>query len=232
MRSHRAGRWAFDEVYAGLLIERGYCVDCSVTPGISWARNAGSPGEVGTDYRGFPERPYFIDPSDISRPGNSALLELPVTIQRSWLSRNLPFVHRGPLKRIVDRLTPEHTWLRPSSTNLERMLSLVDWAVASRQRYIEFMIHSSEFMPGGSPYFATEDAVQGLYDDLEVLFERIAGSFQGQTLSGFHDEYVADLRLNDPLLASVGAHATRASAAPQPSASIRTTHLSAQREPK
>ncbi|TBL38783.1 deacetylase, partial [Klebsiella oxytoca] len=32
MLSHRAGRWAFNETYAQLLIEFGYQVDCSVTP--------------------------------------------------------------------------------------------------------------------------------------------------------------------------------------------------------
>lgn len=36
MRSHRAGRWAFNAFYARLLIEQGYQVDCSVTPRVNW----------------------------------------------------------------------------------------------------------------------------------------------------------------------------------------------------
>src|SRR5579872_1992405 len=32
MRSHRAGRWSFNAVYARILVENGYRVDCSVTP--------------------------------------------------------------------------------------------------------------------------------------------------------------------------------------------------------
>ena len=46
-------------------------------------------------------------------------------------------------------------------------------------------------MPGGSPYFRSERAVEHLYTDLEILFARIAKSFRGQTLSEFHDSFVA-----------------------------------------
>jgi len=191
MRSHRAGRWAFNETYAELLLERGYCVDCSVTPGHSWGAMSGAPGKFGTDYTHFPDHPYFIDPSNIAQAGKSSLLELPVTIRSSWLRKCWPGAYKGEFKRFARRMAPELTWLRPNGGNLNAMLSLVDWAERRRLPYIEFMIHSSEFMPGGSPYFKTEQAVTGLYADLERLFDRIAHSFKGQTLSGFHDDYVA-----------------------------------------
>ena len=35
--SHRAGRWGFNGVYARILQDCGYRVDCSVTPGL-WSR--------------------------------------------------------------------------------------------------------------------------------------------------------------------------------------------------
>jgi hypothetical protein len=47
MRSHRAGRWAFDERYARLLIEYGYEVDCSVTPKVNWKTAKGAPQGTG-----------------------------------------------------------------------------------------------------------------------------------------------------------------------------------------
>ncbi len=48
MVSHRAGRWAFDERYARLLVEHGYLVDCSVTPRVNWKTAKGAPqGTVG-----------------------------------------------------------------------------------------------------------------------------------------------------------------------------------------
>ena len=81
MVSHRAGRWGFNEAYARILVEHGYQVDCSVTPHWSWQMQKGNPlGNGGPDYRGFPDRAYFVDLDDISRPGDSALLELPLTI--------------------------------------------------------------------------------------------------------------------------------------------------------
>ena len=43
MVSHRAGRWAFDERYARLLVEHGYLVDCSVTPRVNWKTAKGAP---------------------------------------------------------------------------------------------------------------------------------------------------------------------------------------------
>jgi len=152
---------------------------------------SGAPGKFGTDYTHFPDHPYFIDPSNIAQAGKSSLLELPVTIRSSWLRKCWPGAYKGEFKRFARRMAPELTWLRPNGGNLNAMLSLVDWAERRRLPYIEFMIHSSEFMPGGSPYFKTEQAVTGLYADLERLFDRIAHSFKGQTLSGFHDDYVA-----------------------------------------
>ena len=82
MLSHRAGRWAFNEYYASLLLEYGYQVDCSVTPRVNWQFSPGNPqGNGGTDYSRFPSQAYFIDPQNIAKPGASALLEVPMSIQ-------------------------------------------------------------------------------------------------------------------------------------------------------
>lgn len=78
MVSHRAGRWAFDERYARLLVEYGYQVDCSVTPRVNWKTAKGAPqGDGRDDYRRFPQHAYFLDENDISREGHSPLLEVP-----------------------------------------------------------------------------------------------------------------------------------------------------------
>ena len=81
MKSHRAGRWSLNEVYARILVEKGYLVDCSVTPHVSWRRIPGDPGGIGgSDYSDFPATPYLMNLKDISRSGDSPLLEVPVTI--------------------------------------------------------------------------------------------------------------------------------------------------------
>ena len=52
--------------------------------------------------------------------------------------------------------------------------------------YVEFMLHSSEFMPGGSPTFKDRAAIEGLYQDLEQLFTRLSDKTVGMTLAEFY----------------------------------------------
>lgn len=191
MLSHRAGRWAFDERYARLLVDFGYVADCSVTPGLTWQEHSGLPGGAGgTDYRQFPRVPYFLDLDDISRPGVSYLLEVPMTTRRSQLAERLPLAYSTPvLRSVAYRVAPEARWLRPNGRNLREMLHLVRQAGREKAAHLEFMLHSSEFMPGGSPTFRTENAIEKLYDDLVVLFAEIASGFHGETLSGFAARY-------------------------------------------
>lgn len=197
--SHRAGRWAFDGTYARALIDLGYRVDCSVTPHVSWRDHLGRPdGNGGSDYTTFPTVSYFIDPDAIDRPGSSPLLEVPMTIVRSrwpapveWLRPAASRVSIG--SRVMDRFFPQVSWLRPNGRNLASMLRILDRAVAEGRDYVEFMLHSSEFMPGCSPTFTSEESIEALYRDLEELFDAAADRFEGMTLSAYH-ERVASTR--------------------------------------
>ena len=189
--SHRAGRWGFDERVARVVVEAGYRVDCSVTPGISWKRHRGAAdGDGGTDYTAFSNEPYFVDLADIRRPGSSPLLEVPVTIRPNYppLIRK---VHRAFRHRRIGKLIrrfggPPSSWLRPNGKNLDAMLSVVDWAVDSGLPVIEFTLHSSELMPGASPTFRTAEQIEILYTHLEKLFAHAgARGARGETLSGF-----------------------------------------------
>jgi hypothetical protein len=84
------------------------------------------------------------------------------------------------------------SWLRPTGKNLDSMLSVVDWAFAERAPVIEFMLHSSELMPGGSPTFRTAEQIEVLYRHLETLFARLsARGARGQTLSEFRATWKA-----------------------------------------
>ena len=192
MISHRAGRWAFDETYAKLLVDRGYRVDCSVTPHVSWRDHKGRPdGDGGTDYRGYPEASYFIDPDDIARPGASALLEVPMTVMpcRAGTVNNLRRRLRDGsfLWRAVNRFFPPRTWLRPNGRNLSEMLGVVKRGIREGRDYVEFMLHSSELMPGGSRRFGTERRIEELYEHLAALFEAASKSYRGATLNEYHE---------------------------------------------
>ena len=191
MVSHRAGRWAFDARYARALVDEGYRVDCSVTPDVSWRAQAGSPaGSGGTDYRGFPSAPYRVDLDDIARPGASTLLEVPMTTRASWLGRRAPWCYRVPLLRgWASRWMPQVHWLRPTRDNRAELLRFA--AMQSSAPHLEFMIHSSEFLPGGSPYFRDAGEVEYLFESLRALFGRLAATHVGMTLAEFERHHAA-----------------------------------------
>ena len=193
MVSHRAGRWVFNETYAKVIVGRGYRVDCSVTPNVSWRHVKGfADGDGGTDYRQFPDEPYFMDLEDISRPGRSSLLEVPMTIASNVSpvgvgARAISQVMPRLVQKAVGHFFPATSWFRPNGRNLAAMQGLL-----RRRRnsdYIEFMLHSSELMPGGSPTFRTERSIDVLYDHLECLFEGAQAHYRGLTLGQFRDDF-------------------------------------------
>jgi len=194
MVSHRAGRWGFNATYAKLLIEMGYRVDCSVTPHVSWRRQLGDPTQSGgTDYRGFPELPYMLDLDDISQKGNSSLLEIPMTIMnnRTGVTRMVePWLRpgTGPF-RFLNKLSPAVSWLRPNGRNLREMLSILENAGDREHDCVEFMLHSSELMPGGSKFFPGDKDIEHLYEELEQLLNQAARTFEGKTLSEFRSSF-------------------------------------------
>lgn len=204
MRSHRAGRWSFDARYAEYLIAEGYVVDCSVTPHVSWRLVPGDPnGLGGTDYTHYPEWAYWMSLEDISRPAVGGLLEVPVTIRHrptpligsfenwSLKQKGIRFQVIRPLRHVIRKLWPPVVWLRPNGRNKRQMLWLVDQVLFSGDYYAEFMLHSSELMPGGSPVFRTANDIERLYDDLEALFLAVADRFTARTMVEYYGEFVA-----------------------------------------
>lgn len=190
MISHRAGRWAFDEIYARALVANGYRVDCSVTPRIAWRSEADAPaGIVGSDYRDFRDDAYFLDVDDIREAGSSPLLEIPMTVRGAARNGHLAALARS-LARLpfARRYCSPTRWMRPNGHNRASMLQLLSDCVDSGDGHVMFMLHSSELMPGGSPTFPTARAVERLYRDLEALFAAAASACRGRTLAELHDE--------------------------------------------
>ena len=188
--SHRAGRWGLDGTYLAALIANGYKVDCSVTPHMHWryGRLETSRERI-VDYRAAPERPYRPSLDDVTRPGNSALLELPMTVVSidpaplRRLRRSLP--PTSLMARVLARAFEPHVWLRPRHGNLHRMKWLLDEVHRQGRGYAQLILHSSELMPGGSPYFPRAKDVEELYRDLEALFAYARPRFRGATLEEF-----------------------------------------------
>lgn len=190
MSSHRAGRWAFDGAYARDLIASGYLVDCSVTPHVSWKSEVGAPGgSGGSDYTSAWSEPYFLDLQNVCRPGPSTLLEVPVSIMpvspRAVDTIRCGLGRRSPARRVLNRLWPPLTWLRPNGRNRNLMLRLARKAIGEHRAHLEFILHSSEFMPGGSPTFPDAAAIEALYGDLRSLFAAVRDTCEPLALSEF-----------------------------------------------
>jgi len=190
MLSHRAGRWAMDERYARVLVENGYHVDCSVTPHLSWRDHPGDPaGRGGADYTRFPARAYFMDLDDIARPGDSSLLEVPLTVipyrYPAAIGKTRHLLEKHPFgARVARRLWPEATRLVGTERE-QRLLRTVEVARREKYPYVEFAIHSSEVMPGGSPTFPDRESIERLYRKLERVFDAARETFAGATLAEY-----------------------------------------------
>lgn len=155
VKSHRSGRWAMDDRYFALLKDFGIEADCSHTPGVSWAHAAGET-MMGSDYSAVQNNPSFIN----------NILEIPMTIRRTHISRKGSVKHK---LRVL--LQGDNVWLRPASATADEMLRLCKCVNADPDvDYLEFMLHSSELMPNGSPYFKDENAIEELYITIEKVF--------------------------------------------------------------
>ncbi|WP_196590711.1 hypothetical protein [Pectinatus frisingensis] len=167
--SHRSGRWLINKQYLKILRKYGYLADCSVTPGVDWRNNLGlTEGIKGPDYRGFPKNAYELNEYNICKCGRSGILEIPVTVRQEWING-----------RIVSN------WLRPNGNNLNIMLQIVERHEQSPSDYLEFMIHSSELMPFGSPGFRSEGSIEKIYCDMDQLFSKIAIKYEGMSITTY-----------------------------------------------
>jgi hypothetical protein len=172
MVSHRAGRWSFNDAYARALVRRGFRVDCSVTPGVDWRTTLGDPqGEGGTDYSDASRDAFPLIAGDGAQ---QTLWEVPVTIRPAG-GATAASVRRALggstlAGKLWNRLYPGARWFRPRPGNRRKMLRLLRAVVDEGSPYVEFMLHSSELMPGGSPNFPDERSIGLLWDDLEAVF--------------------------------------------------------------
>ncbi len=194
MLSHRGGRYAFNAVYAQILLEHGYTSDCTVTPLNSWATHVGDPRrEGGPDFSGFPLHPYFLNPHDIARPGLSTLLEIPVSAVQfgpaimSVFKR--PFRRHSIPARILDRAFPPRCLLAPQRRNLGLILRAAEKLLEEGRSCVHFAMHSSYLMPHGSPMFPESSDIEELYSVLNKLFSFAKSHFRSLTVSEYRKEF-------------------------------------------
>lgn len=175
--SHRSGRWALSENYIEVLAECGITIDCTVTPGLDLSALPGRSCKHGNNYKNYPKTPYYIHPQ---------ILEVPMTTRRYRQASKGSFKHR--LKSLI---TKEDFWLRPIYKSIQPLEFLTKKVEKEKDcKYLEFMIHSSELMPGVNTYFKTEEDVEKLYAICERYFEYVSQlGYQGKTLKEYSGEF-------------------------------------------
>lgn len=172
--SHRAGRWAMNDEYFSLLKKYGYKVDCSYTPGINWKKVTGSK-EGGPNYSKVNKNAHFHK--------ESGILEVPATVSR------LNYFKNKSIREAVKFLVGRNVWLRPALFSNDEMKTLIEH---NKSSISEFMMHSSELMPGGSPYFENEEAIEILYERLELFFAEMSTTHEGKTLQEIYNVFLKE----------------------------------------
>lgn len=167
--SHRAGRWALNQDYVNILCEEHILYDCSVTPGINWSQHSGMTRDSkGSDYTDLKRGRQVL----FHQEGLDKVIEFPVSIydaEKIFLSDRVSPVNFA--KSIYHFVKKRKIWLRPNHLgNLAEMKYILQRVMDSDEEYAEFMIHSSELMPGGSPSFRTEADINRMLNMVERLF--------------------------------------------------------------
>src|SRR5207244_12910204 len=96
-------------------------------------------------------------------------------------------------RQAAHRVSPKLSWLGPTplleKNILNALLQVARAAQAEGVAYLEFMLHSSELMPGGSPSFRNASDIERLYESLEILFDGLSTWCCGATLKEFHARF-------------------------------------------
>ncbi len=189
--SYRAGRNGFAGWQVPILEELGYRVDSSVDPFFNEKRKGGP------SFAGAPLHPYFVSPEDPRKAGGSGLLEIPVT---SALDRKWPLwleaayadvssaYHFRRALRLLGVARP--IWLRPSYSTASDMKRLARRVLEDGRAPANIIFHSSELLPGASPYNRTKDDLERFYRDLESLLAfLVENGATGSTFREFRESW-------------------------------------------
>jgi hypothetical protein len=189
--SYRAGRNGFAGWQVPILEETGYLVDSSVDPFFNEKRKGGP------SFAGAPLAPYFVSPEDPRKAGSSRLLEIPVTsaldrkwplwLQTAYADVSSAYHFRRAL-RLLGVARP--IWLRPSYSNPADMKLLARRVLEDGRAPANVIFHSSELLPGASPYNRTRDDVERFFRDLEsILAFLVENGASGSTFRELREDW-------------------------------------------
>ena len=181
--SYRAGRWGMNEDHLLALDELGYAVDSSVRYRYH---------DRDFDYRRAPNRPYRPDPESLLRPSaDGPMLEIPAT---AGFTRH-PFdalaalrdrLARPPLSRL--RLVGllwrlgllREVTITPEASEREDLTRCIDRCVERGDRVINLFLHSSDLLPGCTPYVGTRAALERFLDRIVACVNHVRERHGGE----------------------------------------------------
>jgi len=167
--SYRAGRYGFDETSIPVLEELNYKIDSSVVP----YRKNGIEDEPSFGLVDL--NPYFLSYEDVCISGESNILEVPITVE---FTRKAPDVFKkiypslpnlGIRRLLRTTLNLDLVWLRPSYSTVPAMIKLVDNVISNGTTVLNMMFHSTELMPGASPYNKTAEDVNNFLGKIQKI---------------------------------------------------------------
>ena len=197
--SYRSGRYGFDASHTAVLEKAGYLVDTSVHP-LLYETHRGGP-----DFVDAPLTPYLLSYDSTVRPGDSSLLEVPIS---AALNRSLP---QWMVRTYGRAPQPYHTkrflrlarivktcWLRPSYSSLNDMKQLAHRMIDTGAPVLNVMFHSSEAIVGGSPYNKNQGDLDAFLGRLTAFLNFATKELGAQpvTLQEFHSAWTPTARSN------------------------------------
>lgn len=170
--SYRAGRHGFDVRSLRILETLGYKVDTSVDPLFNETRKGGP------TFAGAPVSPYRPSHADVRVAGSSSVLEIPVSAATlpglpKFLEKHFASLPSIPWRGYLKRLGLRGVWLRPSYSTVTDASALANALAASGVPTLNMLFHSSELVPGGSPYHQDAASVDHFFEKLERVFHHI-----------------------------------------------------------
>jgi hypothetical protein len=187
--SFRMGRFNMTGRMFKILERTSVLADGSVAP---MRKSFGGP-----DHLAAPVDPYFADPSDPRRPGNSRILEIPMTIlpipervgaALARLDEKAPFLS-GAIAWAAERLFSLPA--QPFWTGLNRLKAAVRLHGRRGGKVLSVFMHSSELAPGSSPISPTTERIEELVARLRAYLEWLVDDLGAQsvTMRELYEDY-------------------------------------------
>ena len=163
----KSGRYGFGSNTQQVLVDLGYRVDCSVVPHTDFS------GDGGPDFRGFPDRPYWLD-------ARAGLLEVPLSTgyfgamahlgeRASWLFDS-PGAESLRLPGLLSRAgLVTRSRLTPEGTPAAEQCRLIQAMAAQGHRTFSLTYHSPSLEPGHTPYVRNEADLAAFLASIETV---------------------------------------------------------------